>query len=72
MVDTKERVPSWREVQDLLKQCKKSTDVLGLLKAEARGQARPLFLTRMQGRFRVLRTEEDNAMIDSIIKVKGD
>lgn len=61
------RAKTWREVQESLKACKGSAEVLDLIKAEAKGEARPLFISRMHGRFRVLRTAEDDAMITRLI-----
>lgn len=59
--------PTWREVQELLRKCKKKEEVMALITAEKQGPHRPLFITRMQGRYKVLRNAEDDAKLSKMI-----
>lgn len=57
---------SWREMQAKLKAADKSQVVLDLIQEERNGADRYAFISRMIGRFRVLRKIEDDALIASI------
>lgn len=69
--ETKAGPPTWREMQKFLADCKTRGEVMTLINMEKSGPNRPLFISRMMGRYRVLRNAEEDAKLAKMVGAKA-
>jgi len=58
-------------MQKFLADCKTRGEVMTLINMEKSGPNRPLFISRMMGRYRVLRNAEEDAKLAKMVGAKA-